>query len=258
MTIEIVPVGCARTQSRNAELDVWLRLHHSRFPFFPILSVHLRISTHDGSFYRVGKNMTQATRSGIRTAGATSLAQSARPKRKDVRDGVKNRKKALSHWVSASHNEEGAWPDVCCYGPIVSLQEQEFISPVNSHYVKEDAIHPGTPALGFHLDYQRAFTNRVLRPHQIKIYETRYEGMEGGGVKRESKWGQRSEEEWDFFSFCCWPYLPPAPSCGQPLKSKVICQLAAKEVRKCGELTTLGGMSECSGGSCILEQRVNV
>lgn len=107
----------------------------------------------------------------------------------------------MSHWVSASHSEEEAWPDVCCYGPIVSLQGQEFISPVNSHYVKEDAIHPATPALGFHLDYQRASANPVLRPHQIKIYETRYEGMEGGGggVKRESKWGQRTEEAWDFF-----------------------------------------------------------
>lgn len=69
------------------------------------------------------------------------------------------------------------------------------------------------------------------------------------GVKRESKWGRRTEEEEWEFSLSCWPYLPPALSCGRPLKSKVICQPAAKEVRKCGELTNLGGMSECSGRS---------
>lgn len=63
-------------------------------------------------------------------------------------------------------------------------------------------------------------------------------------VKRKSKWRQRSKEEQEF-SLSCLPYLPPALSCGRPLKSKVICQPAAKEVRKCGELTNLRGMSEC-------------
>lgn len=48
---------------------------------------------------------------------------------------------------------------MCCCRPIMSLQEQEIMSPVNSDYVKEDAIHPGTPALGFHLDDQSAFAN---------------------------------------------------------------------------------------------------
>lgn len=47
----------------------------------------------------------------------------------------------------------------CCYRPIMSLQEQEIISPVNSDYAKEDAIHPETLALEFHLDYQSVFAN---------------------------------------------------------------------------------------------------
>ena len=41
----------------------------------------------------------------------------------------------------------------------MSLQEQEMISPVHSDYAKEDAIHPETLALEFHLDYQSVFAN---------------------------------------------------------------------------------------------------
>lgn len=69
----------------------------------------------------------------------------------------------------------------CRSRPITSRQEQEIIPPVNSDYAKEDAIHPETLALEFHLDYQSVFASRVLRPRQIRIYETHYEGADGDG-----------------------------------------------------------------------------
>lgn len=38
-------------------------------------------------------------------------------------------------------------------------KSRKLFHPVNSDYAKEDAIHPETPALEFHLDHQSVFAN---------------------------------------------------------------------------------------------------